>query len=70
MANNIVHIPEEIRNEFKIDADGKAFVSIRGAVRLSDINNKTLSDSLKTGAGIKSIASDETLPAQGFEGAG
>jgi len=70
MTDNIVRIPDEIRNEFKINADGKAFVSIRGAARLAGINDKTLGDSLKTSAGIKSVKNDETLSEQRVEGAG
>lgn len=70
MNNNIVSIPDEIRNEFRIDAEGKAFVSIRGAARIADINDKTLGDSLKTAAGINPVESSETFATKGVEGAG
>jgi hypothetical protein len=42
MTNIIVSIPDEIRNEFRIGADGKAFVSIRGAARLADVSHVAL----------------------------
>ena len=70
MTNNIVRIPDEIRNEFRIDADGKAFVSIRGAARIADINDKTLGDSLKTAAGIKPLEDPKTFANKGLEAAG
>ena len=70
MTNNIVRIPDEIRNEFRIGADGKAFVSIRGAARIADINDKTLGDSLKTAAGINPSKLAQTLTDKGFEPAG
>jgi hypothetical protein len=70
MTNNIVHIPDEIRSEFRIDADGKAFVSIRGAARIVGINDKTLSDSFKTAAGISAVENTETLTNKGVALAG
>ncbi|MEG4149394.1 hypothetical protein [Microcoleus sp. Pol12B5] len=70
MTNNIVRIPDEIRNEFRIGADGKAFVSIRGAARIADINDKTLGDSLKTAAGINPSKLAQSLTDSGFEPAG
>ncbi|MEG3877629.1 hypothetical protein QT972_09635 [Microcoleus sp. herbarium7] len=70
MTNIIVSIPDEIRNEFRIDPDGKAFVSIRGAARIADINDKTLGDSLKTAAGINKTEKAQTLLGKGVEGAG
>ena len=70
MTNTIVSIPDEIRNEFRIDPDGKAFVSIRGAARIADINDKTLGDSLKTAAGITNIENPQTPSGKGVEAAG
>ncbi len=70
MTNNIVSIPDEIRNEFRISADGKAFVSIRGAARLADIDHKTISDSLKTGGGISTSKNPQSPSGKGFEGGG
>lgn len=70
MTNNIVSIPDGIRNEFRIDANGKAFVSIRGAARIADINDKTLGDSLKTAAGINPSKLAQSLIDNGFEPAG
>ena len=70
MTNTIVSIPDEIRNEFRIDPDGKAFVSIRGAARIADINDKTLGDSLKTAAGITDIENPQTPSGKDVEAAG
>jgi hypothetical protein len=42
MTNIIVSIPDEIRNEFRVDVDGKAFVSIRGAARIADVTHVAL----------------------------
>ena len=46
---NIVHLPDDIKKEFKLDSEGKAFVSIRGAARLCDISHVALVNLFKGG---------------------
>lgn len=64
--NNIVNIPDEIRNEFRISADGKAFVSIRGAARLADVSHVALIKAFEGGNKSPSKLA-QTLIDAGFE---
>jgi hypothetical protein len=66
MTDNIVHIPEEIRNEFRIDAGGKAFVSIRGAARLADVSHVALIKAFE-GGNMSQTKLAEMLIASGFD---
>ena len=67
MTNSIVRIPDEIRNEFRIGADGKAFVSIRGAARIADVDHKALTKAFKTAGDINPSKLAQTLTESGFE---
>ena len=67
MTNSIVRIPDEIRNEFRIGADGKAFVSIRGAARIADVDHKALTKAFKTAGDINLSKLAQTLTESGFE---
>ena len=67
MTNSIVRIPDEIRNEFRIGADGKAFVSIRGAARIADVDHKALTKAFKTAGGINPSKLAQALTESGFE---
>ncbi len=67
MNNNIVSIPDEIRNEFRIDAEGKAFVSIRGAARIADIDHKALIKAFKKTGDFYTSKLAQMLTASEFE---
>jgi hypothetical protein len=58
----------QINFEFKIDTNGKAFVSIRGAARLADVDEKSLRYSFQ-GAEEKPSKLATSLIEQGFSGA-
>ena len=66
MTNTIVSIPDEIRNEFRIDPDGKAFVSIRGAARIADITHQSLLKAFEGGNKNPSKLA-QSLTGAGFE---
>ena len=66
MTNIIVSIPDEIRNEFRIDPDGKAFVSIRGAARIADITHQSLLKAFEGGNKNPSKLA-QSLAGAGFE---
>lgn len=60
-------VVNQIRSEFRLDNEGKAFVSIRGAARLADISQGGLSDSLKSGVQQKPTKLATHLMERGFE---
>jgi|GEM_PF-4616988 len=64
--SNII-IPKEIRSEFRVEPDGKAFVSIRGAARIADVDHSTLVKSFKSGGGLKPSELAQMLIDEGFE---
>lgn len=64
----IEQVVKQIKSEFRLDNEGKAFVSIRGAARLADISPSGLSDSLKSGVQQKATKMAEYLAARGFDG--
>jgi hypothetical protein len=39
---NLAEIVDQINSEFRVDADGKGFVSIRGAARLADVKDSSI----------------------------
>jgi len=67
--SNII-IPEEIRKEFRVEPDGKAFASIRGTARIADVDHKTLVDSFKTAGGKNPSKLAQMLIDNGFDPGG
>jgi hypothetical protein len=65
--SQIEQIVKQIQSEFRLDTDGKAFVSIRGAARLAKISQGGLSDSLKSGVQQKPTQLAEYLDGRGFD---
>lgn len=63
----IEQVVKQIKSEFRLDNEGKAFVSIRGAARLADISPSGLSDSLKSGVQQKGTKLAEYLTVRGFD---
>jgi hypothetical protein len=61
---SIVHISEDLIQEFTIDSEGKATVTIRGAARLLDIASQTLDDACR--ASLKPSKLAEKLIESGF----
>lgn len=45
----IFHLPEEIKQELRIDLQGKVTASIRGVARLADINKESIAKALRGG---------------------
>lgn len=66
----LVQIPEDFKQEFRVDAEGKITASIRGTARLADIDESSIRKSLKLTAGLKPSAIAKYLIDYGFEGAG
>jgi hypothetical protein len=66
---SIIHITDDIKKEFRIQADGKGFVSIRGAARIVGVNQKTLTDYFN-GEGVTPLIMAEKLSELGFKGEG
>lgn len=67
MTNNIVRLPEEIKQEFRVDTNGQITVSIRGAARLADIDHKALSYAFNTGGEENLSQLAKFLIEQGFK---
>ena len=66
----IVHISDDIKHEFKIDSNGKATVSIRGAERIIGVSDTALINNLKfKGANFSTSKMAKMLIEAGFEGA-
>ena len=65
--NNQLIIPDEIKREIRIDATGKAFMSIRGLARLLELNHSALIRHFQSGD-LESSKLAETLAISGFKG--
>jgi hypothetical protein len=66
----IVHISDDIKQEFKIDLNGKTIVSIRGAARIAGVSEGALRKNLKLkGAYLSASKMAEMLIESGCEGA-
>jgi hypothetical protein len=48
--NNLSKIIEQINKEFRIDSEGKSFVSIRGAARLAGVHDSALFRAIQSAA--------------------
>lgn len=44
---SIIHIPDDIKKEFKVTSEGVAIVSVRGAARIAGVDEKALRKNLK-----------------------
>lgn len=69
MNKNIVRLPEEIKQEFRVDSKGKITTSIRGAARLADVDERSIRKALKLGADLEASQLAEFLISQGINGA-
>ncbi|HET8686640.1 MAG TPA: hypothetical protein VFM18_08250 [Methanosarcina sp.] len=66
--SSLIHLPEELKKEFKLHPDGKVSCSIRGLGRMLCVNDTTLGRHF--GAGLETSQIAKTLIAQGFAAAG
>ncbi len=67
---NIVHISDDIKQEFRIDPNGQAIISIRGASRIAGVSDTALRNNLKfKGANLSTSKMAEMLIERGFKGA-
>lgn len=64
--SNVSKIIEQINSEFSVNSDGAAFISIRGAARLADVDATGLSRNLGSGVEQKPSAMAQFLIEQGF----
>jgi hypothetical protein len=65
---SIVHISEDLKQEFAIDSQGKVTVSIRGAARLLEIDESSLRKNCRAGQNASTLA--ELLTEHGVDPAG
>lgn len=63
--SNIVHIPEELKKEFRVNEKGETTCSIRGLARMLLLHHKTLSEHFSGGRGESFLR--KTLIEQGFD---
>jgi hypothetical protein len=67
---SIIHIPDDIKKEFKLTSDGVAVVSIRGAARIVGVSETALRNNLKfKGANFSSFKMAETSTVKPLKGA-
>lgn len=64
----IEQVVKQIQSEFRLDGNGQAFVSIRGAARLADIDPTGLSKSLVSGVDENKRPLAAFLISEGFKG--
>ena len=69
MTKNIVRLPEEIKQEFRIDSQGQVTTSIRGAARLADVDDRSIRKGLDLSADLDRPQLAMFLINNGFEGA-
>lgn len=65
----LVQLPEQIRHEFRVNANGKIIASVRGTARLADVNETGIRRSFNSGADPKPSPLAKYLIEYGFEGA-
>ncbi len=66
----IVHISDDIKQELKIDSNGNAIITIRGAARIAGVSDTALRSNLKfKGANFSTSKMAEMLIEAGFKGA-
>ncbi len=66
----IIHIPDDIKKDFKVTSDGVAIISIRGAARIAGVDEKALRKNLKiSSADFSPSKMAKMLIDAGFKGA-
>lgn len=65
--SEIIHLPEEIKKELRIDAEGKSTASVRGAARLADVSDTAIRNGLNVSANLEVPPLAQFLIDNGFD---